>query len=37
MIYKDGSCEGPRKFDQEFHEEALRIVRETGKPVAVVA
>jgi len=26
-----------RKFDQEFKEGAVRIVRETGKPVAQVA
>jgi transposase-like protein len=26
-----------RKFDQEFREEAMRIVRDTGKPIAQVA
>ena len=26
-----------RKFDHEFHEGAVRIVRETGKPIASVA
>jgi len=26
-----------RKFDQEFRERAVRIVRETGKPIAQVA
>jgi transposase len=26
-----------RKFDREFRQGAVRIVRETGKPVAVVA
>jgi transposase len=29
--------EARRKFDQEFKEGAVRIVRETGKPVARVA
>ena len=30
-------AESRRKFDQDFKEGAVRIVRETGKPVAQVA
>ena len=29
--------ESRRKFDQDFREWAVRLVRETGKPIAVVA
>jgi transposase-like protein len=29
--------ESRRKFDQEFKEGAVRIVRETGKPIAQIA
>ena len=30
-------AEGRRKFDQDFREGAVRLVRETGKPIAQVA
>jgi transposase len=30
-------AESRRRFDQDFKEGAVRIVRETGKPVAQVA
>src|SRR4030095_13623202 len=30
-------AEGKRKFEEEFKEGAVRIVRETGKPIAQVA
>jgi transposase len=30
-------AEARRKFDQEFRDGAIRIVRETGKPIAQVA
>jgi transposase len=30
-------AESRRKFDRDFREGAVRIVRETGKPVALVA
>ena len=30
-------AEGRRKFDEDFKQGAVRIVRETGKPIAQVA
>src|SRR4029434_5088752 len=30
-------AEGKRKFDEDFRQGAVRIVRETGKPIAQVA
>ena len=30
-------AEGRRKFDEDFREGAVRLVRETGKPIAQVA
>jgi transposase-like protein len=30
-------AEGRRKFDEDFRQGAVRIVRETGKPIAQVA
>jgi transposase len=30
-------AETPRRFDQDFKEGAVRLVRETGRPIAHVA
>ena len=37
MAYKEGCARDSRQFTAEFREAAVRIVRETGRPIAQVA
>ena len=37
IVYEEMPCQRRRKYDAEFREGAVTIVRETGKPIAEVA
>ncbi|MCT2176060.1 transposase, partial [Dietzia cinnamea] len=37
ISYKGKRCQRSQKYDREFREGAVRIVEETGKPIAQIA